>query len=185
MECVLSFKADIFKTLYICIKLQNLTDFIKYCIFFRNTDKILVLLSHTILPNNIQILTTARVWKPIGFMITDSLTSQPIYPRETDSDTLWTGGVVAGLDCLWKILLLLPFSEHRSLPRRLPKPPSWRIVPSRVSRLHIKYIRSYPPYLKAVTPSAIYARAILCWQHQLSHSVLRTRCATVNTYDLF
>ena len=49
VDSVLSFKASMFKSVHICIKLQNLTVFIRSFMFFRKTDKILGLLSHTIL----------------------------------------------------------------------------------------------------------------------------------------
>ena len=100
--------------------------------FFRETDKILHVLSFIILPNTIQILNTSRISKTNGVMIPDSLASQLLYPRKTDADTFWIGGVGTCLEGLGEILLLLLVLELRFLHGHLPKPPRWMIVPSQL-----------------------------------------------------
>ncbi len=55
--------------------------------FFRERENSW-LIKFNILPNTIQILNTARISKLMGVMISDSLVSEPLYPRKMETDTL-------------------------------------------------------------------------------------------------
>ena len=64
----------------------------------------------------------------------------------------------------WGIVTASPNSQVRGPPLVCP-------------RLLIQYIRSYPPYLEAVPPSATCGRAILWWQGPTYHWSTSSRCA--------